>query len=263
LNYHGLNGTFGAVWASGKLVVRTNASTGFRAPHLTELYSNGYHHGALRYEVGREDLKPEKATQLDLTLERHSEHSVIVLNPFVNYIRDYIYLQPMDTLMDGIPAFSYVQNNQVMFYGLDVGFHFHPHFAHGLHWEVSASYIAVNALGDSSVSLIPQPRLMNTLRYELNLGKKIRLKDVVVQSTLVGPQNQVAFNESTSNAYHVLDAAFSLILGKKEEFVVKMGARNLLNTTYIDHLSRLKNIQMPFPGRNIYVSLAYSLTRSF
>lgn len=263
LNYHGLNGTFGAVWASGKLVVRTNASTGFRAPHLTELYSNGYHHGALRYEVGREDLKPEKATQLDLTLERHSEHSVIVLNPFVNYIRDYIYLQPMDTLMDGIPAFSYVQNNQVMFYGLDVGFHFHPHFAHGLHWEVSASYIAVNALGDSSVSLIPQPRLMNTLRYELNLGKKIRLKDVVVQSTLMGPQNQVAFNESTSNAYHVLDAAFSLILGKKEEFVVKMGARNLLNTTYIDHLSRLKNIQMPFPGRNIYVSLAYSLTRNF
>jgi iron complex outermembrane receptor protein len=263
LNYHGLNGTFGAVWASGKTVVRGNASTGFRAPHLTELYSNGYHHGALRYEVGREDLKPEKASQLDLTLERHSEHSVIVVNPFVNYIRDYIYLQPMDTLMDGIPAFSYVQNNQVLFYGLDVGFHFHPHFAHGLHWEVSASYIAANALGDSSVSLIPQPRLMNTLRYELNLGKKIRLKDFVVQSTLMGPQNQVAFNESASNAYHVLDAAFSLILGKKEEFTVKMGVRNLLNTTYIDHLSRLKNIQMPFPGRNIYFSLAYALTRKF
>jgi iron complex outermembrane receptor protein len=263
LNYHGVNGTLGAVWASGKTVVRGNASTGFRAPHLTELYSNGYHHGALRYEVGREDLKPEKASQLDLTLERHSEHSVIVVNPFVNYIRDYIYLQPMDTLMDGIPAFSYVQNNQVLFYGLDVGFHFHPHFAHGLHWEVSASYIAVNALGDSSVSLIPQPRLMNTLRYELNLGKKIRLKDLVVQSTLMGPQNQVAFNESTSNAYHVLDAAFSLILGKKEEFTVKMGVRNLFNTTYIDHLSRLKNIQMPFPGRNIYFSLAYALTRKF
>ena len=263
LNYHGLNGTLGAVWASGKTVVRGNASTGFRAPHLTELYSNGYHHGALRYEVGREDLKPEKASQLDLTLERHSEHSAIVVNPFVNYIRDYIYLQPMDTLMDGIPAFSYVQNNQVLFYGLDVGFHFHPHFAHGLHWEVSASYIAVNSLGDSSVSLIPQPRLMNTLRYELNLGKKIRLKDVVLQSTLMGPQNQVAFNESTSNAYHVLDAAFSVILGKKEEFTVKMGARNLLNTTYIDHLSRLKNIQMPFPGRNIYFSLAYASTRKF
>jgi len=263
LNYQGLNGSLGAVWASGKTVLRTNASSGFRAPHLTELYSNGYHHGALRYEVGREDLKPEKAFQLDLTLERHSEHSVVVVNPFANYIRDYIYLQPMDTLMDGIPAFSYVQNNQVLFYGIDVGFHFHPHFAHGLHWEVSASYIAVNSLGDSSVSLIPQPRLMNTLRYELNLGKKIRLKDVVLQSTLMGPQNQVAFNESTSNAYHVLDAAFSVIFGKKEEFTLKMGGRNLLNTAYIDHLSRLKNIQMPFPGRNVYFSLAYAITRNF
>jgi iron complex outermembrane receptor protein len=263
LNYHGFNGTLGAVWVSGNTVIRCNASTGFRAPHLTELYSNGYHHGALRYEIGREDLKAEKATQLDLTLERPSEHSVIIINPFGNYIRNYIYLQPMDTLMNGIPAFSYVQNNQVLFYGVDLGFHLHPHFAHGLHWEVSASYIAVNSLGDSSVSLIPQPRLMNTVRYELNLGKKIRLKDLVLQSTLMGPQNRVAFNESSSQAYHVLDAALSLIFGKKEEFTLKMGGRNLLNTLYIDHLSRLKNIQMPFPGRNVYLSLAYSLTRNF
>ena len=180
LDFHGLNGAMGAVLSNGDFTFRTNVSSGFRAPHLTELFSNGYHHGALRYELGRIDLKPEKATQLDLTLEWSGDHSAVMLNPFGNFIRDYIFLQPMDTLMDGIPAFSYDQKRQVLFYGVDAGYHFHPHFAHGLHWEISASYIAVWTTGDSSVSLIPQPRLMNTLRYELNLGKKIQVKEMQI-----------------------------------------------------------------------------------
>ena len=42
------------------------------------------------------------------------------------------------------------------------------------------------------------------------------------------------------------------------QFTVKGGGRNLLNTTYIDHLSRLKNIQMPFPGRNLFLGVGYN-----
>ena len=63
-------------------------------------------------------------------------------------------------------------------------------------------------------------------------------------------------------AYHVLDVALAVAFGNKDCFVMRTGVRNLLNTTYIDHLSRLKNIQMPFPGRNIFVSLTYALTRN-
>jgi serine/threonine-protein kinase len=37
------------------------------------------------------------------------------------------------------------------------------------------------------------------------------------------------------------------------------GCKNLLNEQYIDHLSRLKNIEMPAPGRNVYVSLNYRI----
>jgi iron complex outermembrane receptor protein len=262
LNYQGFNGSLGAVWSHKQWVLRANVSTGFRAPHLTELFSNGYHHGALRYEVGNAQLKPEKAAQLDITLEWNSDHSAVVLNPFGNYIRDYIFLQPMNSSMNGIPVFSYAQNNQVLFLGADLGYHFHPHFAHGLHWEISGSYISVNTLGDSSVSLIPQPRLMNTLEYKFNVGKKIKIKDFSVQSTFMGPQNLVAYNETPSKAYHVLDANLGLSLGAKPWLEIKFGVRNILNTLYIDHLSRLKNIQMPFPGRNIYISLSYSIIRN-
>ncbi|MEI8193083.1 MAG: TonB-dependent receptor [Flavobacteriia bacterium] len=258
VNYNGLNGSIGAVRSSKRMVFRTALSTGFRAPHLTELFSNGYHHGALRYEVGDAKLSPEKAAQLDVTLEWNQAHSSFAINPFTSYIIDYIYLEPLGVLFDGIPGYRYVQNNEVLFSGLDLSYHVHPHFAHGLHWEVSLSYLYVSALGDSAVSMIPQPRMQNVFRYEFESVNKVRIKEVNVQSTLMGPQNQVAYLESPSKAYHVLDFSLVFVLGKSNQFSIKAGGRNILNATYIDHLSRLKNIQMPFPGRNFFLGLGYN-----
>ena len=258
ISFNGLNGSVGVVRSSDKFVWRTSLSTGFRAPHLTELFSNGYHHGALRYEVGDAALVPEKASQLDATLEWNQAHGAFVFNPFVSLIQDYIYLTPMGTLFDGIPGYRYVQNNEVLFSGVDLSYHVHPHFAHGLHWEVSLSYLHVSALGDSSVSMIPQPRMQNVLRYEFDVKNLVRLKEVNVQSTLMGPQNNVAYLESSSKGYHVLDFSLVFAFGKSDQFTVKGGGRNVLNSTYIDHLSRLKNIQMPFPGRNFFLGVGYN-----
>lgn len=263
LVFNGLNGSVGVVRSSEKYVWRGSLSTGFRAPHLTELFSNGYHHGALRYEVGDAALVPEKAIQLDFTLEWNQAHGALVLNPFVNYIRDYIYLEPMGMLFDGIPGYRYIQNNEVLFSGIDLSYHVHPHFAHGLHWEISLSYLYVSALGDSSVSMIPQPRMQHVLRYEFESKNLIRLKELNVQSTLMGPQNNVAYLETTSKGYHVLDFSLVFALGKTNQFTVKGGGRNVLNTTYVDHLSRLKNIQMPFPGRNFFLGVGYNFNSNF
>jgi iron complex outermembrane receptor protein len=258
ISFNGLNGSVGVVRSSDKFVWRTSLSTGFRAPHLTELFSNGYHHGALRYEVGDAALVPEKASQLDATLEWNQAHGAFVFNPFVSLIQDYIYLTPMGTLFDGIPGYRYVQNNEVLFSGIDLSYHVHPHFAHGLHWEVSLSYLHVSALGDSSVSMIPQPRMQNVLRYEFDSKNFIRLKEVNIQSTLMGPQNNVAYLETSSKGYHVLDFSLVFAFGKTNQFTIKGGGRNVLNATYIDHLSRLKNIQMPFPGRNFFLGVGYN-----
>ena len=151
----------------------------------------------------------------------------------------------------------------MLFSGVDLSYHVHPHFAHGLHWEVSISYLNVSSLGDSSVSMIPQPRMQNVLRYEFELKNFIRLKEVNVQSTLMGPQNNVAYLETTSKAYHVLDFSLVFAFGKTDQFTVKGGGRNVLNASYIDHLSRLKNIQMPFPGRNFFLGVGYNFNSNF
>ncbi len=258
LSFSGLNGSVGAVRSSESLVFRTSLSSGFRAPHLTELFSNGYHHGALRYEVGESSLISEKAVQLDVTLEWNQAHGALVFNPFVSYIKDYIYLEPMGLLFDGIPGYQYVQNNAVLFSGLDMSYHVHPHFAHGLHWEISLSYLHVSALGDSAVSMIPQPRMQHVLRYEFESINVLKIKEINVQSTTMGAQNNVAYLETPSKAYHVLDFSLVFAFGKGEQFTIKGGGRNVLNTSYIDHLSRLKNIQMPFPGRNFFLGVGYN-----
>ena len=262
LTFIGYNGSLGAVRDFNLWLFRACLSTGFRAPHSSELFSNGMHHGAMRYELGNSKLQSEKASQLDLTFDIHKDHGSFHLNPFVNYIRDYIYLQPLDSMVNSKPVFLYDQKKQVLFSGFDVSYHFHPHFAHGLHWETSFSYIYVHAFRDSTVSLIPQPRVQNNVRFEFsNKGVWVRLKEFNIQSTWMGPQKQVAYLESSSSAYHVLDAALSLSIGKTEPFKVKLGCKNLLDTQYIDHLSRLKNIQMPFPGRNVFLSIAYNFSQ--
>ncbi|MEN9972774.1 MAG: hypothetical protein RIS20_1121 [Bacteroidota bacterium] len=260
--YGSPNASIGAIYSSDKFTFRTNVSTGYRAPHPSELLADGFHHGALRYEIGDEQLRPERASQLDLSFEVKKDHFVIVVNPFLNNIQQFIYLQPMDSMVSNLPIFEYKQLNSVLFYGSDIGLHYHPHFAHDLHIETTYSYLNVSTKTDSSISMIPPGRLMMSLRYQLNFGKKLKVNDVLMQYTYMNAQNRIAFNETASPAYQLLDASMQFTWNGKTPFEVQVGCRNIFNSTYIDHLSRLKNISMPSPGRTIYLSLNFNINRT-
>jgi iron complex outermembrane receptor protein len=258
--YGSPNKSIGAVYSNSSFTFRSNISTGYRAPHPSELLADGFHHGALRYEIGYEQLQPERASQLDVSVEVKKDHFVIVVNPFLNNIQQFIYLQPIDSIVSNLPVFAYKQLNRVLFYGSDIGLHYHPHFAHDLHIETTYSYLNVLTKTDSSISMIPPGRLMMSLRYQLNFGKKLQVKDVLVQYTLMNAQNRIAFNEIASPSYQLLDASMLLKWNGKTPLDVQIGCRNIFNSSYIDHLSRLKNISMPSPGRNIYISINFNIT---
>lgn len=261
--YHSPNLALGAVYSKKMLVLRTNLSSGFRAPHPSELLANGFHHGALRYEIGDINLKAEKALQLDVTAEIRNEHVSLIMNPFSNLISNFIYIQPADSVINGLPVFYYRQMNQVLFYGSDLGIHYHPHFAHNLHLETTFSWIKTIASSSQGISLIPPARLLTSLRYDFKWGKKVQLKDVLVQNTFVAKQDEVALNETPSPFYNVLNASLTILIDGKSPFTMQLGCKNLLNAQFIDHLSRLKNIEMPNPGRNIYLSLSFNLSNNF
>ena len=256
------NAALGAVYSNAAFTFRANLSSGYRAPHSTELLANGFHHGALRFEIGDVNLKAEKALQLDLTFELRGEHIVLIVNPFLNRITNFIYIQPVDSIVNGLPVFNYKQVDEVLFYGSDIGIHYHPHFAHNLHFESTFSWVQTQRATDSSISMIPPARFTNSIRYDFNIGKKLQFKDVMVQHTFMTAQNKVAFNETRSPSYQLVDASLRFIWNIKTPLHLQLGCKNILNSNYIDHLSRLKNIEMPSPGRNFYLSLNFFINQN-
>lgn len=260
--YQSLNGSAGVVYSDTTNVFRLNLSTGFRSPHVSELTSLGAHHGALRYEIGNLDLESERGTQLDVTYEMNREHISIIINPFFNYIQNYITVNPGDTIIDGLPVFNYEQYDEAQLYGGDIGLHYHPHFAHWLHIESSYSHIISSDGNGGYLPLIPQNRVATSLLFHLDQleWKKFKVKELSIQHRFFTPQRQVASLETNSDSYNLVNVGVNMVWDWKTPLELGIGVKNLLNESYIDHLSRLKNIELQHPGRSIYVRLAWDLT---
>lgn len=259
-SYFGYNFATGVNYSPNKKhIFRANVSSGFRVPHLSELLSNGVHHGTFRYEIGRTDLRPERAYQLDLTYEFEGDHLSLIFNPFTSLVNDYIFIQVQDSIIDGTQVFTYNQTNQVTIYGGDIGFHYHPHFAHLLHLESTFSTISIHSNEHDAISLIPPTRINTSAIVNLEMKSKFAVKEIVLQYSYYFPQNNVSTFESTSVDYGVLNLGINTVWDIKTPIELQFGVRNLTNTNYINHLSRLKTIGLENPGRNIYFKLLFKI----
>lgn len=258
--YASPNLSAGWAWqANQTLRNRFNFSTGFRAPHLSELLANGFHHGALRYEIGDSSLVPERSLQLDWATELTSEHGSLSINPYHAWVQDFIYIQPSGNTIDGIPVFTYEQLDLGRLYGLDLSAHYHPHWLHNLHWEGGFSYIQFKSPQDSAISLLPPTRLQNELKYHWDFSGSLKKVELSLSHTWIAAQTRVAYQETTSESFQLIHLNARVYLEKNGSWVLQSGVRNLANSSYIDHLSRLKNIGMPGPGRHFYISLKYQV----
>ncbi len=259
--YQSLNGSAGVVYADSMNTFRVNLSSGFRSPHVSELAASGEHHGALRYEIGNVNLKSERGSQIDITYELSGEHLELVINPFFNYIQNYITISPLDTIIGGVPAFEYLQLSEAQLYGGDVGIHYHPHFAHWLHIESSYSHLVSDDGNGGHLPLIPQNRISTSLQFLLDQveWKKFKLKNITIQHRFFDTQNQVADLETRSDAYQLMNIGVNMLVDWEAPLEIGLGVKNLFNEAYIDHLSRLKNIGLQHPGRSIYVRLRWNL----
>ncbi len=259
--YSSLNGSAGVVYSDSINIVRLNASTGFRGPHVSELSAYGTHHGALRYEIGNLNLMSERGTQFDFTYELSREHIELIINPFYNYIQNYITITPTDSIADGLSVFKYDQLPNAQLYGGDIGIHYHPHFAHWMHLESSFSYLNSDNGNGGYLPLIPQNRLSSSVRLDLNPfnNKRFKIKNFNIQHRFFNHQRNVSELESTSRSYNIINVGVNMIWETKNPLEIGVGVKNLMGENYIDHLSRLKNISLQHPGRSIYIKLAWDI----
>ncbi|MGM0479223.1 MAG: TonB-dependent receptor [Bacteroidota bacterium] len=263
--YQTVNYSAGFVRNSKRTTLRFNASSGFRAPTLSELTASGVHHGSFRYEQGDQSLVPEKAIQLDLAVELHFDHFEFVVNPYFSMIEDFIYLKSTDSVVDNqVGTFSYFefdQVNQAYLYGGEVGFHYHPHQLHRLHLESNFSLtIGENDKG-GPLNLMPQPHFNSRVRFDINNKGTFQFENITLEHQHFMQQDRVGEFEAATDAFHLINLAAHMKYTKKQAFNFTVGARNLLNKRYIAHLSPLKNLGngVPQQGINVFLKATYSL----
>lgn len=259
--FSGINYSAGFSRLSKKTTLRFNISSGFRAPTTSELLSDGVHHGSFRYEIGDPTLQTEKALQFDLSYALHFEDLEIIINPFYNRITNYTYLVQTDSLVDEFIVYQYAQADYAQLYGLDFGFHLHPHFAHWLHLESNISTIFAEDNAKNPIPFIPQTRLNSQVKIEFESNRKFRIEDVIVQHLYLFKQNRLGILETESPSYQIINISLNFKYEGKQQFYISAGVRNLLNAAYIDHLSGLKNLGLNAPGFNIFCSLKYEFNK--
>lgn len=260
-NFNSFNAALGyRIDLSKNFIGRINIASGFRAPNLAELTSNGVHEGTNRFEIGNPNLKNENNVQTDIALEYSSEHFEFFANGFYNSINDYIFIEPNGEFVDDNPVYNYIQQDAIL-YGGEIGFHFHPHPLDWLHVQSSFESVTGQLDNDDYLPLIPANKLSNTVRLEFSNSQKwITNSYTFITLNTIFDQNKVATFETPTEGYNLLNAGFgaSLTLFKQDVELV-ITALNILNKDYISHLSRLKVDDISNIGRNINIGLSIPL----
>ncbi len=237
--------------------LRLNLASGFRAPNLAELTSNGVHEGSNRYEIGNANLRNEQNFQTDLNLEYGSSHFELFANGFYNHINNYIFISPNGNVIDGNDVYDYVQANAAL-YGGEAGIHFHPHPLDWLHFTSSFETVIGQKQNGDNLPLIPANKWNNILKVEFKSKKWLDEGFATLNVERTFSQNKYSAFETKTNDYTLVNLGLGgKISFNKTVFNVNLNTNNVCNKTYVSHLSRLKTDGIPNIGRNIVFGISF------
>jgi len=233
---------------------RLNFALGYRAPNLSELFSDGIHEG--KYEIGNQDLDTENNFQSDLSLEFESKNFELFANIFYNKISNYIYLLPTGNIQNDLPVYQYQQDNSTL-YGGEFGMHFHPTKFDWLGFKTSGEYVRGKVDSSDNLPRIPGFTNKNTFHIDIN-NTTVKNGFLSLSNTNVFKQKNITENESIGEAYQLLGLAIG------SEFNISnltwtFSIDNLFNEKYIDHLSVLKEDNILNIGRSFNFGINYQL----
>jgi len=257
--YTSINYSLGTVYKKKNIKLRANISSGFRAPNSAELLSNGILGSVNRYIKGNSNLVSEQSNQIDFSFNYTTEHVNFSVNPFYNKINNYIFLAPTGIQLGGAPVYKYIQKNAFL-YGGEIGVHIHPHGLHWLHIRSDISSVFAEDNSGEPLPLIPATRFNNTLKIQFKQKEKFTVKSVFIQDIYKLGQGRVGQFETVSDNYNLVNAGINMeVKTKSVSFDIDAGVKNLLNTKYIDHLSKLKELNLSAQGINFYLGIKFNI----
>ncbi|WP_010177953.1 TonB-dependent receptor [Aquimarina agarilytica] len=260
--YNTLNYSVGTKYDTGNFTFRFNVASGYRAPNVSELLSNGEHGGTGQIEVGDVNLNSESATQFDFAITYKNNDFDITLNPFYNRISDYIFIAPTGerrTVDTGeLPVFAYLQEDATLFGG-EFNLNYIPNFFPKLSFQTGAALTYGNNNDGNPLPFIPPVNFNTKISYDLSLGHQFKLNSIYLQQQNFLEQNRIADNEFKNDDYHLVDIGLN---ASYKEFNFSLAVKNIVDQEYTDHLSRLKTtyegFSVPNPGRDIVFNLKYN-----
>jgi iron complex outermembrane receptor protein len=251
-DYSNFNGALGFKKEFTTSTLRFNLSSGYRSPNLVELYSDGAHHSTFMYKKGNPNLLAENSFQTDLSIQVNSEDSVLSFDLFLNDIRDYIYLQPTNTLIDGLRLHNFLQQDATL-YGGEIHLNKNTSFD-WLSYYTSIEYVFGETQDGMALPYI-SPLTFNqvfNISFSSNYSFEI---DFVAKAK----QNRTAMYEESTDGYSLLNLSgtwMTSFLGN--DLNIFWSIDNVFDKEYFDHLSRLKTAGIHEMGRNISVGLKYN-----
>ena len=241
------------------IITRINLATGYRAPNLAELNSNGIHEGTNRFEIGNPNLKSEQNFQTDVSIEYKKEHFEFFVNGFYNRLNDYIFISPTGQIIDNADVYEYIQDDAKL-YGGEVGFHLHPHPLDWLHFDSSFEMVIGKQNTGDYLPLIPANKWNNTLRGEFEIKDWWQQGFATLNVASSSEQNSMSPFETVTPAYTLVNLGIGgTVHINSFKFDLNANLNNAFDKNYISHLSRLKADNIPNIGRNFILGVSFDL----
>jgi iron complex outermembrane receptor protein len=256
INRSAVNGMLGFSYNPHRYVnLKANTASGFRAPNLAELSSNGLHEGVFRYEIGDPTMKIEQNINTDLTFEINHPEVFFYVSGFYNKFNNYIYLSPTGKDHYGFQIFQYLQQDAYL-YGGEAVVKIRPKIFKS--FSINGSYALTKGVLSKGgyLPFIPAQKITGSIRYEKKIAATSNFFYIEPQIEYVLRQSNPAQFETATPCYYLVNTSIGIEFRKnKNPISIYLTGRNILNRNYYDHLSRLKYYGIYNPGVNYMVTL--------
>ncbi|MFK7833437.1 MAG: TonB-dependent receptor [Winogradskyella sp.] len=267
-DYHNISAAAGLKYQfNNHSSILGNYSLSTRPPNVSELFSDGLHHSAARFEIGDLRFNQEVSNRVSATYVYSTSQLSFTTELFYNNIRDFIYLRPLGFILTNrgpFPIWEYKQTDAQMF-GIDLTMTYN--LSDAFQWQNKTAFIKGYDLNtDLPLIDIPAFNTINQIAYK---NEKWNGFMASLKSEWVFEQNEFPdFNfevedqlteeripidiSSPPPAYHLLhffsEATFAL--SENTSLNVAFAVNNIFNTLYRNYLNRLRFFADDL-GRNI------------
>ena len=253
-----------------------NVSLASRNPNPSELFSDGLHHSTGQIELGDLRLEKEQAYKFNTTFKKDWKSFQLQLNPFINRILNFIYLQPTGfetTIRGAFPVWEFKQT-EALLTGFDVNTNWEisNRFSH----ELGLAYVnGQNLSTDEYLIDMPPFVINNKIQYKneswFNFVGELKSEvvfrqnqfpnynfetNIVVDDALTPVLVDIS---SPPKGYHLLHfySEMTFKINKKNSLTTSFSVQNIMNTTYRDYLNR-QRFFVDEMGRNVQIQLKFN-----